>query len=118
MMIGVREPRPRIRRATCRPSNARAATANSTGNLQAVDVRQPDVEDDRVETCSAVGRLETVATGGSELHDVTVFGEEANEKSPEARIILDHKQVHRTGLTRVSERTLKTHVMSPSPGLS
>jgi hypothetical protein len=63
-----------------------------------------------VETRPAVGGLEAVATGRAELHDVTVLGEEPNEKSPEARIILDHEQVHRTGLTRVSERTLKNGV--------
>jgi len=63
-------------------------------------------------------RLEAIVAGRAELHDVTVLGEEPDEESPEARIILDHEQVHRTGLTRVSERTLKKHVIGPTQGTS
>ena len=69
----------RMRRATSRPGH----------------VRQPDVEDDRVEPVERRGELEAGPAVGRVLDDVAVLLEEAGQAAGEALVVLDQKEVHR-----------------------
>jgi hypothetical protein len=85
----------------------RAARAEPPGDLEPVEVRQPEIEDDRVEHVAAVGKVETVAAGPCELDDVPVLAEEPAEQAPQTRVVLDDEKVHSSLLPAVSEGSLR-----------
>ncbi len=84
-----------------------AASADPPGDLQPVEIRQTDVEDDRIEARPAVGSLEAVATGRRKLDDVPVPCQEADEQTAKAWVVLDDKKVHPVVVQAVPERILK-----------
>ena len=70
-----------------------ARSADPARHLDARDVGEAHVEHDRVD--AARGEIEAITPRGRDVDDVALAGQQLGEKVREARIVLDHEDVHR-----------------------
>ena len=63
-------------------------------HLEAVDVRQPDVEDDRIDPVGRVGQLERGPAVRRQLDHVAVRLEQPAQGPAESFVVLDDQQMH------------------------
>jgi len=70
-----------------------AAGTQATGDLQAADVRQTDVQDDRIET-GHLRNLQRLGAVRHELDQVPIALEQPFQQAAEPSVILNDKQVH------------------------
>ena len=69
-------------------------------DLEARDVRQPQVEDDELDPGRGLEDVEAVTTGRGRLDHVAVLLEESPQQADQPRIVLDDEQMHGRQPTR------------------
>ena len=69
--------------------------AQPAGHLETVDVRQPDVEDDRIDPVGRIGQLERGPAVLCQLDHVAVRLEQPAQRPAESFVVLDNQQMHR-----------------------
>ena len=90
-----------MRIGTCEP-----AVPQPAGDLEAGQVRQPDVEHDRVDA-RAAGQLERGGAGRGALDEMPLAAEQPRDEVGEARVVLDEQEVHPPCLPPEHQRFLK-----------
>ena len=68
--------------------------AQSPSHLQAIDVRQPDVEDDALDAGRVLRDLEAGPAIRRDLHDVAIVLEQSLEEPRESGVVLDDEHMH------------------------
>lgn len=75
--------------------DGRPAGPQAPGDIGSRDVREADIEHDRIDPGARLGDLERPFAGAGELHQVTLLGQQALEERAEAGIVFDDEEMHR-----------------------